>query len=48
MAKVERIWFRQRFGAQELEPMYDPALAWMPTTMTWTRRGGGGLQPAAG
>jgi len=26
MAKVERIWFRQRFGAQELEPMYDPAL----------------------
>jgi len=26
LAKVERIWFRQRFGAQELEPMYDPAL----------------------
>jgi uncharacterized damage-inducible protein DinB len=26
MAKVERIWFRQRFGAQQLAPMYDPAL----------------------
>jgi hypothetical protein len=26
MAKVERIWFRQRFGGQQLTPMYDPAL----------------------
>jgi hypothetical protein len=26
MAKVERTWFRQRFGAQQLAPMYDPAL----------------------
>jgi uncharacterized damage-inducible protein DinB len=26
MAKVERTWFRERAGAQELEPMYDPAL----------------------
>ena len=26
MAKVERIWFRERAGAQQLEPMYDPAL----------------------
>ena len=24
MAKVERIWFRERFAGQELEPMYDP------------------------
>ncbi len=26
MAKVERIWFRERARAQQLEPMYDPAL----------------------
>jgi len=26
MAKVERIWFRQRADGQELEPMYDPSL----------------------
>ncbi len=26
MAKVERIWFRERIDKQELEPMYDPAL----------------------
>jgi uncharacterized damage-inducible protein DinB len=26
MAKVERRWFRERIGRQELEPMYDPAL----------------------
>jgi uncharacterized damage-inducible protein DinB len=26
MAKVERIWFRQRIGGQQLDPMYDPAL----------------------
>jgi uncharacterized damage-inducible protein DinB len=26
MAKVERRWFRERIAAQELEPMYDPAL----------------------
>ncbi|MFB8085624.1 DinB family protein [Streptomyces sp. NPDC055992] len=25
MAKVERTWFRERFGGQELAPMYDPA-----------------------
>ncbi|WP_329617984.1 DinB family protein [Streptomyces brevispora] len=24
MAKVERIWFRQRFAGQTMEPMYDP------------------------
>ena len=26
MAKVERRWFRERIGGEELEPMYDPAL----------------------
>ena len=26
MAKVERSWFRQRIGGQDLEPMYDPEL----------------------
>jgi uncharacterized damage-inducible protein DinB len=26
MAKVERKWFRERVGGQDLEPMYDPAL----------------------
>jgi hypothetical protein len=26
MAKVERRWFRERIGGQELQPMYDPAL----------------------
>ncbi|HEX6757786.1 MAG TPA: DinB family protein [Propionibacteriaceae bacterium] len=26
MAKVERTWFRERIAAQDLEPMYDPAL----------------------
>jgi uncharacterized damage-inducible protein DinB len=26
MAWVERTWFRERAGAQQLEPMYDPAL----------------------
>jgi Protein of unknown function (DUF664) len=26
MAKVERRWFRERIGGQELKPMYDPAL----------------------
>ncbi len=26
MAKVERRWFRERLGRQELEPMYDPDL----------------------
>jgi uncharacterized damage-inducible protein DinB len=26
MAKVERRWFRERVGGQDLEPMYDPAL----------------------
>jgi uncharacterized damage-inducible protein DinB len=26
MAKVERIWFRQRIGGEAVEPMYDPAL----------------------
>ena len=26
MAKVERRWFRERLGGQELEPMYDPVL----------------------
>ena len=26
MAKVERIWFRERAGAQQLEPMYDRTL----------------------
>jgi Protein of unknown function (DUF664) len=26
LAKVERTWFRERIGGQELEPMYDPAL----------------------
>ncbi len=26
MAKVERTWFRQRFGGGSAEPMYDPAL----------------------
>ena len=26
MAKVERRWFRERIGGQELTPMYDPAL----------------------
>jgi hypothetical protein len=26
MAKVERFWFRQGIGGQELPPMYDPAL----------------------
>jgi len=26
MAKVERRWFRELIAAQELEPMYDPAL----------------------
>ncbi|MBT2506111.1 DinB family protein [Streptomyces sp. ISL-98] len=25
MAKVERIWFRQRFAGEALDPMYDPA-----------------------
>jgi uncharacterized damage-inducible protein DinB len=25
MAKVERIWFRERVGGEALEPMYDPA-----------------------
>ncbi|TVT60566.1 DinB family protein [Amycolatopsis rhizosphaerae] len=25
LAKVERIWFRERFSGQELPPMYDPA-----------------------
>ncbi|MEU9619667.1 DinB family protein [Streptomyces sp. NPDC088251] len=24
MAKVERVWFRQRFAGQTLDPMYDP------------------------
>lgn len=26
MAKVERTWFRERAGSQQLPPMYDPAL----------------------
>ena len=26
LAKVERVWFRQRAGAQPVEAMYDPAL----------------------
>jgi hypothetical protein len=26
LAKVERAWFRERIGGQELEPLYDPAL----------------------
>jgi uncharacterized damage-inducible protein DinB len=26
LAKVERIWFRQRAAGQSVEPMYDPAL----------------------
>jgi uncharacterized damage-inducible protein DinB len=26
LAKVERIWFRQRAAGQPVEPMYDPAL----------------------
>jgi uncharacterized damage-inducible protein DinB len=26
MAKVERVWFRERISGQNLEPMYDPAL----------------------
>ena len=26
MAKVERVWFRERIAGQDLEPMYDPAL----------------------
>ena len=26
LAKVERTWFRERIGRQELEPMYHPAL----------------------
>lgn len=26
LTKVERTWFRLRFGEQELEPLYDPAL----------------------
>jgi uncharacterized damage-inducible protein DinB len=26
MRKVERIWFRQRIGGQDLPPMYDPEL----------------------
>jgi uncharacterized damage-inducible protein DinB len=26
LAKVERIWFRLRVGAQDIEPLYDPAL----------------------
>jgi hypothetical protein len=26
LARVERIWFRERVGRQQLEPMYDPAL----------------------
>jgi len=26
LAKVERMWFRERIGGQDLEPMYDPAL----------------------
>jgi uncharacterized damage-inducible protein DinB len=26
MAKVERRWFRERLGGQDLPPMYDPAL----------------------
>lgn len=26
MAKVERRWFRERLGRQELEPMFDPQL----------------------
>jgi len=26
LAKVERGWFRERIGGQDLEPMYDPAL----------------------
>jgi hypothetical protein len=26
MAKVERTWFRERIGGQELEPMYHPDL----------------------
>jgi uncharacterized damage-inducible protein DinB len=26
LAKVERKWFRERVGGQDLEPMYDPAL----------------------
>ena len=25
MAKVERIWFRERIGGEQLPPMYDPA-----------------------
>ncbi|MGW1411495.1 DinB family protein [Streptomyces sp. NPDC002403] len=24
MAKVERVWFRERFAGQEFDPMYDP------------------------
>lgn len=26
LAKVERIWFRQRAASQQVEPMYDPSL----------------------
>jgi hypothetical protein len=26
LAKVERIWLRERFGGEQLEPLYDPAL----------------------
>jgi hypothetical protein len=26
LAKVERIWFRQHYNAQGIEPLYDPAL----------------------
>ena len=26
MAKVERVWFRERIAGQDLEPMFDPAL----------------------
>jgi uncharacterized damage-inducible protein DinB len=26
MAKVERVWFRERIAGQDLEPMYDPDL----------------------
>ncbi|KZB86602.1 DinB family protein [Amycolatopsis regifaucium] len=26
LAKVERIWFRLRYAAQDIEPLYDPAL----------------------
>jgi hypothetical protein len=49
LAKVERIWFRQRAAGQPVPPMYDPARG-KGRRFQRRRRGGGrgGRRPAAG